>query len=70
MLKTLHVVGFFFEIDRYRALHYNTLMSTQKHMLTKLQQELESSSQKSQFELEKMWQNGLTGISTAAIIVA
>jgi hypothetical protein len=37
---------------------------------TRLQQELEQSSQKSQFELKKMWQNGLTAIATAAIIVA
>ena len=49
---------------------YNTRMSTQKHKITKLQQELDESSQKSQFELEKMWQNGLTGIASTATIVA
>jgi hypothetical protein len=68
--KTLHVVGFFFEVDPYRNLHYNTLMSTQKHMTTRLQQELEQSTQDRNQSWKNLWQNGLTGNSTAATIVA
>jgi cyclopropane fatty-acyl-phospholipid synthase-like methyltransferase len=45
-------------------------MSTQKHTATELQQELENIQPNSQSKLEKMWQNVLTAISTAAIIVA
>jgi phosphotransferase system IIB component len=45
-------------------------MSTQKHKITKLQQELEQSSQIRKSSWKNLQQNGLTAISTAAIIVA
>ena len=64
--KTLLHVGFFFGVDRYRSLHYNKGMSTQKPSPATLQQELEKSNQ----IRNSSWQNGLTGIVIAATIVA
>jgi hypothetical protein len=45
-------------------------MSTQTHKITKLQQELEQSSQNRNLSWKNLQQNGLTAISTAATIVA
>jgi hypothetical protein len=58
--KTLRCTGLFFQVDRYRTLHYNKGMSTQKHTTKTAEKR----------SWKKMQQNGLTGISTAAIIVA
>jgi hypothetical protein len=64
--KTLLHVGFFFGVDRYRSLHYNKHMSTQKPSPATLQQELEKSNQIRNLS----WSFWLTVIATAAIIVA
>ena len=49
---------------------YNTHMSTQKHKITKLQQELDESSQIRNQSWKNLQQNGLTGIASTATIVA